>query len=85
MIEFVFLGTSASAPSVERGLSAAMVMHDDQRFLVDCGEGTQLQLGRSHLGWARLRAIFVTHLHGDHVIGLATCRLEELLAFALSG
>ncbi len=40
-------------------------------FIFDCGEGTQLQLARSHLGWARLRAIFISHLHGDHVIGLA--------------
>jgi len=70
MIEFVFLGTSASAPSVERGLSAAMVMHKDQRFLVDCGEGTQRQILRSGLGFKRLDKILLTHGHLDHILGL---------------
>ena len=70
MIEFVFLGTSASAPSVERGLSAAMVMHDDQRFLVDCGEGTQRQILRSGLGFKRLDKVLLTHGHLDHMLGL---------------
>ncbi|HNT05261.1 MAG TPA: MBL fold metallo-hydrolase [Anaerolineae bacterium] len=70
MIEFVFLGTSASAPSVERGLSAAMVMHDDQRFLVDCGEGTQRQILRSGLGFKRLDKVLLTHGHLDHILGL---------------
>jgi ribonuclease Z len=70
MIEFVFLGTSASAPSVDRGLSAAMVMHEDQRFLVDCGEGTQRQILRSGLGFKRLDKILLTHGHLDHMLGL---------------
>jgi ribonuclease Z len=70
MIEFVFLGTSASAPSVDRGLSAAMVMHEDQRFLVDCGEGTQRQILRSGLGFKRLDKILLTHGHLDHILGL---------------
>ena len=70
MIEFVFLGTSASAPSVERGLSAAMVMHEDQRFLVDCGEGTQRQILRSGLGFKRLDKVLLTHGHLDHILGL---------------
>jgi ribonuclease Z len=70
MIEFVFLGTSASAPSVERGLSAAMVMHEDQRFLVDCGEGTQRQILRSGVGFKRLDKVLLTHGHLDHILGL---------------
>jgi ribonuclease Z len=70
MIEYVFLGTSASAPSVDRGLSAAMVMHEDQRFLVDCGEGTQRQILRSGLGFKRLDNILLTHGHLDHILGL---------------
>jgi len=70
MIEFVFLGTSASAPSVERGLSAAIVMHADQRFLVDCGEGTQRQILRSGLGFKRLDKVLLTHGHLDHILGL---------------
>jgi ribonuclease Z len=70
MIEFVFLGTSASAPSVERGLSAAMIMHEDQRFLVDCGEGTQRQILRSGVGFKRLDKVLLTHGHLDHMLGL---------------
>jgi ribonuclease Z len=70
MIEFFFLGTSASAPSVERGLSAAMIMHEDQRFLLDCGEGTQRQILRSGLGFKRLDKVLLTHGHLDHILGL---------------
>jgi ribonuclease Z len=70
MFELVFLGTSASAPSVQRGLSAAMVLHREYRFLVDCGEGTQRQILRSGLGFKRLDRILLTHGHLDHVLGL---------------
>jgi ribonuclease Z len=70
MIEFVFLGTSASAPSVERGLSAAMILYEDQRFLIDCGEGTQRQILRSGLGFKRLDKVLLTHGHLDHILGL---------------
>lgn len=71
MIEIVFLGTSASAPSVRRGLSAAMIMYKDRRFLVDCGEGTQRQLLKSGLGFKRLNTVLLTHGHLDHILGLA--------------
>lgn len=71
MFEFVFLGTSASAPSVHRGLSAHVVIHDEHRFLVDCGEGTQRQIMLSGLGFKRLNRILITHGHLDHILGLA--------------
>jgi len=70
MIEIVFLGTSASAPSIHRGLSAQVVLHKNYRFLVDCGEGTQRQILRSGLGFRRLNRIFLTHGHLDHILGL---------------
>lgn len=70
MFELVFLGTSAAAPSVHRGLSAALVMHKEYRFLVDCGEGTQRQLLCSGLGFRRLDRILLTHGHLDHILGL---------------
>ncbi len=70
MFEVVFLGTSASAPSVQRGLSSAMVMHGEYRFMIDCGEGTQRQLLRSGLGFKRLDRILITHGHLDHILGL---------------
>ena len=70
MIEIVFLGTSASAPSIHRGLSAQMVLYKNYRFLVDCGEGTQRQILRSGLGFKRLNRILLTHGHLDHILGL---------------
>ncbi len=70
MIEIVFLGTSASAPSIYRGLSSQMVLHREYRFLVDCGEGTQRQILRSGLGFKRLNRILLTHGHLDHILGL---------------
>lgn len=70
MFELVFLGTSASAPSVQRGLSSAVVMHNEHRFMIDCGEGTQRQLLRSGLGFRRLDKILLTHGHLDHILGL---------------
>ncbi len=70
MFELVFLGTSASAPSVHRGLSAALVMVQEHRFLIDCGEGTQRQILRSGLGLRRLDKILLTHGHLDHILGL---------------
>jgi ribonuclease Z len=70
MFEIIFLGTSASAPAVRRGLSAAMVLHKEYRFLIDCGEGTQRQLLTSGLGFRRLDRILLTHGHLDHILGL---------------
>ena len=70
MFELVFLGTSASAPSIYRGLPALAVLAGEQRFLVDCGEGAQRQILRSGIGFKRLNRIFLTHAHLDHILGL---------------
>lgn len=70
MFELVFLGTSASAPSKDRGLSSALLLHRDKRFMIDCGEGTQRQLLLSGLGFRRLHTILLTHGHLDHILGL---------------
>jgi ribonuclease Z len=70
MFEVVFLGTSASAPSVHRGLSANVILHKEYRFLIDCGEGTQRQILQSGLGFKRLNKILLTHGHLDHILGL---------------
>jgi ribonuclease Z len=71
MFEIVFLGTSASAPSIHRGLTAQIVKHDEYRFLIDCGEGTQRQIMQSGVGFKRLSRILITHGHLDHILGLA--------------
>ncbi len=83
MFELVFLGTSASAPSIYRGLPAVAVLAGEQRFLVDCGEGTQRQILRSGIGFKRLNRIFLTHAHLDHILGLGGllstfCRWEAM-------
>ncbi|MBK9924298.1 MAG: ribonuclease Z [Anaerolineales bacterium] len=70
MFEILFLGTSASAPSAKRGLSAQIVKHDEYRFLVDCGEGTQRQILQSGTGFKNLTKILLTHGHLDHILGL---------------
>ncbi|MSP14321.1 MAG: ribonuclease Z [Chloroflexi bacterium] len=70
MFEYVFLGTSASAPSIKRNLTSNLLIHTDQRIMIDCGEGTQRQLLRSGLGFKRLDKIFLTHGHLDHILGL---------------
>lgn len=71
MFEIIFLGTSASAPSVKRGLSAQIVKHDEFRFLIDCGEGTQRQILQAGIGFRNLNHILITHGHLDHILGLA--------------
>jgi ribonuclease Z len=71
LFEIVFLGTSASAPSVHRGLSSQVVIHVEFRFLIDCGEGTQRQILQSGLGFKRLNRVLITHGHLDHILGLA--------------
>lgn len=70
MFEIVFLGTSASAPSIHRGLAAQVILAGEHRFLVDCGEGTQRQILRSGVGFKRLNRILLTHAHLDHILGL---------------
>src|SRR5437588_8018579 len=70
MFDLTFLGTAASTPSAERGLPALLVGAGRQRFLIDCGEGTQRQLLRAGPGFRRLSHILLTHAHLDHVLGL---------------
>jgi len=65
----VFLGTSGATPTVDRGSPALLVIRGGERILVDCGEGTQRQLMRS-AGLAKIDLILISHLHGDHYLGL---------------
>ena len=65
----MFLGTSGAVPTVDRGSAAVLLIRGGERILIDCGEGTQRQLMRS-AGLAHIAMILVTHLHGDHYLGL---------------
>ena len=71
-MKFTFLGTSAGVPTRNRNVSGFALSLTDLRhwYLVDCGEGTQHQLKHCRLSLAKLRAIFITHVHGDHCYGL---------------
>jgi ribonuclease Z len=71
MFDLVFLGTAAAVPSAERGLPGLYVGHGPDRFLIDCGEGTQRQLMRAGLGFRGLGQVLLTHAHLDHIGGLA--------------
>jgi ribonuclease Z len=79
-LSVVFLGTGASTPSPNRGLAATLLRSGGIRVLIDCGEGTQRQLMQS-VGLTDLHAIFLTHLHADHWLGLP----GMLMSFTLRG
>ncbi|HET6830933.1 MAG TPA: ribonuclease Z [Solirubrobacterales bacterium] len=68
-LEAIFLGTGGSVPSARRNTAAVLVRRGGDRLLFDCGEGTQRQMQRS-IGLLNLDAIFITHLHADHYLGL---------------
>jgi ribonuclease Z len=69
-IKITVLGSSSALPTSERSLTAHLVNHDERFFLIDCGEGTQMQLRRFRQKFARINHIFISHLHGDHIFGL---------------
>jgi ribonuclease Z len=71
-VQVTFLGTSSGVPTHSRNVSAVAVRLPQRAdlWLFDCGEGTQHQFLRSELRVSQLRRIFVTHMHGDHVLGL---------------
>lgn len=71
-MDLLFLGTSAGVPTKVRNVSATAVIEatGSHWYLVDCGEGTQHQLLHTPLSIRDLRAIFITHVHGDHCFGL---------------
>ena len=69
-LRLIPLGTSAGRPTLQRGASALAVAAESSWLLCDCGEGAQLQAQRAGLSLARLDAVLITHLHGDHFNGL---------------
>lgn len=64
------LGTASAMPVSDRNPSAQMLQAGGRLFLVDCGEGTQQQIRRAHLSFLKIEAIFISHIHGDHIFGL---------------
>jgi len=70
-MKLIFLGTGGSIPTSERGLPAIALRHERELLLFDCAEGTQRSMAQAGVSPMRLDAIFITHLHGDHFLGLA--------------
>ncbi len=69
-LKITFLGTGASIPTPKRGLSAVAIRRKNELILFDCGEGTQRQMITAGVGFHKKTKVFVTHMHGDHVLGL---------------
>ena len=69
-MKIVFLGTSGSMPTPSRGASAIAIKRKAELILFDCGEGTQQRMVAARLGFRRPMRIFISHLHGDHILGL---------------
>jgi len=68
--ELTILGSSSALPTSKRFPTAHLLKVDERFFLIDCGEGTQIQLRKFGLNLSRIHHIFISHLHGDHVYGL---------------
>ncbi len=68
--QIIPLGTGSAVPVPGRSFSAVALVRQEGVLLFDCGEGTQARLMQSRIRFSRVRAVFVTHLHGDHVFGL---------------
>jgi len=69
-LRITFLGTAASIPTPTRALSAVALKREGELFLFDCGEGAQRQMITAKIGFNRKTRIFITHMHGDHILGL---------------
>lgn len=69
-LKLVFLGTSAAIPTYERGLSSLAIVRGNEIIIFDAGEGMQIKFIRSKLGMNKKMKIFITHIHGDHCLGL---------------
>lgn len=68
--QITFLGTAGSIPTPERSMPAIALKYEGSLFLFDCGEGTQRQMMKCKVGYGSLDAVFITHLHMDHFLGI---------------
>lgn len=68
--EITILGSGSATPTLERNPTSQYVYLNERHFLIDCGEGTQIQLRRNKIKFQKISHIFISHLHGDHYLGL---------------
>ena len=69
-LRVVFLGTAGSVPTPKRSLPAILIQRKGEQIMFDCGEGVQRQMIKAKAGFHRKTKVFITHMHGDHVLGL---------------
>ena len=69
-IHVIFLGTAGSVPTPTRSLPAVLIKRQNEQLMFDCGEGVQRQMVKAKLGFHKKTKIFISHMHGDHVLGL---------------
>lgn len=70
MLAVTILGNNSAIPAFNRHPTAQVVQNAEQSFLVDCGEGTQMQMNQYKIRSSKINHIFISHLHGDHYFGL---------------
>ncbi|MPN34220.1 Ribonuclease BN [bioreactor metagenome] len=70
MVEITLLGCGGSMPVPNRFLSSLLINYRGRKILIDCGEGTQVSMKIANCGFKTIDYICITHLHGDHIIGL---------------
>ena len=68
--EVTILGCGSALPTLKRNQTSQIVNVREKLFMIDCGEGTQLQFRKARLKFTKLQRIFISHLHGDHCFGL---------------
>ncbi len=69
-LQVIFLGTAGSIPTKNRSLPAIAIRRKGELIFFDCGEGVQRQMVKASLGFNRKMKVFITHMHGDHILGL---------------
>jgi len=69
-LRVIFLGTAGSVPTPERSLPAILIQREGEQLMFDCGEGVQRQMMKAKTGFHKKMKVFVSHMHGDHVLGL---------------
>ena len=69
-LQVTILGANSAIPTATRFPTSQVIDINQSRYLIDCGEGTQMQLRRNRIRLQRIKAIFISHLHGDHYFGL---------------
>jgi ribonuclease Z len=70
MLSVTILGNNSAVPAFNRHPTSQVVSHDGNNYLVDCGEGTQIQMIKYKIRRSKISHIFISHLHGDHYFGL---------------